>query len=155
MQKQLAPSKQAEQSLDLQTIEVPADLRLAAITNPAIIALCRLEGGGLIEELGEALLEVVKASYNLTKKGELTLHLKIAPNGARKMGITAAIKKKVPQEERADTTLFTTPDGQLLAHDPDQVRMDLRVVKTHDVAARRVIDAEEVEAAPRKITPAA
>lgn len=68
MQKQLAPSKQAEQSLDLQTIEVPADLRLAAITNPAIIALCRLEGGGLIEELGEALLEVVKASYNLTKK---------------------------------------------------------------------------------------
>ncbi len=60
MKPTLAPSKQAEQSLDLQTIEVPADLRLAAITNPAIIALCRLEGGGLIE--------VVKASYNLTKK---------------------------------------------------------------------------------------
>ena len=151
MQKQLAPNKQAEQSLDIQTIDVPADLRVAAITNPAIIALCRLEGGGLIEELGDALLEVASAAYNLTKKGEITLSLKFAPNGARRMGITAAIKKKVPQEERADTTLFVTPDGQLLAHDPDQQRMDLRVVKTHDVEARRVIDAEEIDGAPRKV----
>lgn len=155
MKPTLAPSKQAEQSLDLQTIEVPADLRPTTIASPAIVALCRLEGGGFIEELGVTLLEVAAASYNLTKKGEVTIKLKFSPNGARKMGITASISKKVPQEERADTTLFVTPDGQLLAHDPDQQRMDLRVVKTHDVTARRVIEAEEVEAAPRKITPAA
>lgn len=143
MNTKLAPNKQAEQSLDLQTIEVPADLRLAAITNPAIIALCRLEGGGLVEELAQAMLEVAGASYNLTKKGKITLTLDFKPNGARKMGIIASISKKVPQEERADTTLFVTPDGQLLAHDPDQQRMDLKVVKTVDVQSHRVIDVED------------
>lgn len=143
MSTKLAPNKQAEQSLDLQTIEVPADLRLAAITNPAIIALCRLEGGGLVEELAQAMLEVAGASYNLTKKGKITLTLDFKPNGARKMGIIASISKKVPQEERADTTLFVTPDGQLLAHDPDQQRMDLKVVKTVDVQSHRVIDVED------------
>ncbi len=149
MNTKLAPNKQAEQSLDLQTIEVPADLRLAAITNPAIIALCRLEGGGLVEELAQAMLEVAGASYNLTKKGKITLTLDFKPNGARKMGIIASISKKVPQEERADTTLFVTPDGQLLAHDPDQQRMDLKVVKTVDVQSHRVIDVEDQS--PRKI----
>lgn len=149
MSTKLAPNKQAEQSLDLQTIEVPADLRLAAITNPAIIALCRLEGGGLVEELAQAMLEVAGASYNLTKKGKITLTLDFKPNGARKMGIIASISKKVPQEERADTTLFVTPDGQLLAHDPDQQRMDLKVVKTVDVQSHRVIDVEDQS--PRKI----
>jgi hypothetical protein len=149
MSTKLAPSKQAEQSLDLQTIEVPADLRLAAITNPAIIALCRLEGGGLVEELAKALLEVAKESYRLTKKGKITLTLDFKPNGARRMGIVAGITKKVPQEERADSTLFVSDDGQLLAHDPAQQRMDLKVVKTHDVDAR-VIDAE-FKTEPRKI----
>jgi hypothetical protein len=143
MSTKLASNKQAEQSLDIQTIDVPADLRPTAITNPAIIALCRLEGGGLVEELAQAMVEVAGASYNLTKKGKITLTLNFKPNGARKMGIVASITKAVPQEERADTTLFVTPDGQLLAHDPDQQRMDLRVVKTHDVQATRVIDVEE------------
>lgn len=142
MSTKLAANKQAEQSLDIQTIEVPADLRAGTIASPAVIALCRLEGGGFIEELGATLLEVAAASYNLTKKGEVTIKLKFSPNGARKMGITAAISKKVPQEERADTTMFVTPDGQLLAHDPDQQRFDLKVVKTHDVSAR-VIDVED------------
>lgn len=142
MSTKLAHNKQAEQSLDIQTIEVPADLRPTTIASPAVIALCRLEGGGFIEELGATLLEVAAASYNLTKKGEVTIKLKFSPNGARKMGITAAISKKVPQEERADTTMFVTPDGQLLAHDPDQQRFDLKVVKTHDVSAR-VIDVED------------
>ena len=58
---QLAPNQQAERSLDEQTIVVPADIRQAAIQSPAILALCRLEGGGLIEELAHAMLEVAGA----------------------------------------------------------------------------------------------
>lgn len=140
-----APNKQAEQSLDIQHVELPADLRLAAIQSPAIVALCRLENGGLVEELAQAMLEVAAASYNLTKKGEITLKLKFSPNGARKMSILASIAKKVPQEERADSTLFVTEDGQLLAHDPDQKRMDLRVVKHVDVPSK-IIDVHEAPA---------
>jgi len=142
MSTKLATNRQAEQSLDIQTIEVPADLRQSAIANPATIFLARLEGGGLIEELEQTLREVAAACYNLTKKGEITLKLKFNPSGARKMDITAAIAAKVPKEERAPSMQFVTPDGQLLAHDPDQQRMELKVVKVHNVAAK-VIDVEE------------
>jgi len=148
MSTKLATNQQAERSLDEQTVVVPADIRQASLQSPAILALCRLEGGGLVEELAQVMLEVAGASYNLTKKGEITLKLKFSPNGARKMGITASISKKVPQEERADTTMFVTPDGQLLAHDPDQQRMDLKVIKTVNTSAR-VIDVEDQ--APRNV----
>lgn len=40
----LAPNKQAERSLDEQSIVVPADIRQSAIQSPAVLALCRLEG---------------------------------------------------------------------------------------------------------------
>lgn len=149
MSTKLAPNKQAEQSLDLQTIEVPADLRVSTITSPAIVFLSRLESGDLISELNDKLREVAGACYNLTKKGKITIELDFKPSGARKMDIRASIKTKVPQEERAPSTQFVTPDGQLLAHDPDQQRFDLKVIKTHDVSAR-VIDVEEAAPA-RKI----
>ena len=149
MSTKLAPNKQAEQSLDLQTIEVPADLRLAAITSPGAIALCRLEGGGLMTEISEQLQLAAAASYNLTKKAEVTIKIKFVPGGARKMDITASVSAKIPKEERGGTMLFVTPDGQLLAHDPDQQRMDLKVVKTVDVQSHRVIDVEDQY--PRKI----
>ena len=149
MSTKLAPNKQAEQSLDLQTIEVPGDLRVSTITSPAIVFLSRLESGDPISELNDKLREVAGACYNLTKKGKITIELDFKPSGARKMDIRASIKTKVPQEERAPSTQFVTPDGQLLAHDPDQQRFDLKVIKTHDVSAR-VIDVEEAAPA-RKI----
>jgi hypothetical protein len=142
MNTKLAANKQAEQSLDIQTIEVPADLRLAAVTSPGAIALCRLEGGGLMTEISEQLQQAAAASYNLTKKAEVTIKIKFVPGGARKMDIRASVSAKIPKEERGGTMLFVTPDGQLLAHDPDQQRMDLRVVKTHDVSAR-IIEVED------------
>ena len=144
----LAPNRQAEQSLDEQSITVPADVRQHAITSPASIFLARLEGGDLMMELNEKIREVAGASYNFTKKGKITIELEFKPSGARKMDIKATIKTKVPQEERSPSTQFVTPDGQLLAHDPDQQVMPLRVVKTHNTQAK-VVDVEEVQ--PRSV----
>lgn len=141
-------SKPTEQSLEIQTIDMPSDIRQAAITSPATIFLCRLEGGDLMEEVTAKLREVAAASYNTSKKGKLTLELEFSPSGARKMDIKASVKTKIPQEDRAPSTQFVTGDGQLHAYDPEQQRMDLRVVKVHDTEAR-VIDIEEPEA--RKI----
>lgn len=145
----LAPNKQATQSLDLQPVELPADLRLAAVQSPGTILLCRLEGGDLMQEFTAKLAEVASKSYEFTKKGKITLTLDFKPSGARRMDIKATVTAKVPQEERTPSTLFVTPDGQLPAHDPDQQRMDLRVVKTHDTDAR-IIDVDP-ETAPRDV----
>ena len=141
----LAPNRQAEQSLDEQSITVPADVRQHAITSPASIFLSRLEGGDLMMELNEKIREVASASYNFTKKGKITIELEFKPSGARKMDIKATIKTKVPQEERSPSTQFVTPDGQLLAHDPDQQTMPLRVVRTVNTDAK-VIDVPETTA---------
>ncbi len=141
----LAPNRQAEQSLDEQSIVVPADVRQHAITSPASIFLSRLEGGDLMMELNEKIRDVAAAAYNFTKKGQVTISLDFKPAGARKMDIRATIKTKIPQEERTPTTTFVTPDGQLPVHDPDQQIMPLRVVKTHNADAK-IIDVPETPA---------
>lgn len=144
----LAPNKQATQSLEVQDFELPSDLRVAAVQSPGTILLCRLEGGGLMEDFTEHIRKVAAAAYEFTKKGKVTLTLDFKPSGARRMDIVATVTSKIPQAERCSSTLFVTKDGQLPAHDPDQERMDLRVVKTHDTTAQ-VIDIEED--APRDI----
>lgn len=137
----LAPNKQATQSLEVQTVELPSDLPLAAVQSPGVIALCRLEGGSLVQDISNQLQAAAAASYNLTKKAKVTIEIEFKPGGARKMDIRAKVSSKIPQEERAGTMLFVTPDGQLLAHDPDQQRLDLRVMKHTDTVAK-IIDVE-------------
>lgn len=141
MSTKLAPNKQATRSLEVQHVELPSDLPLAAVQSPVVPFLCRLEGGSFAIEVADVLQEAAAASYNLTKAAEVTIKIKFKPGGARKMDISASVSSKVPKEERASTMLFVTPDGQLLAHDPDQQRMDLRVVEAHDVQAK-IIDVE-------------
>lgn len=135
----LAPNKQATQSLEVQHVELPSDLSLAAVQSPVVPFLCRLEGGSFALEVGDTLQEAAAAAYNLTKKAEVTIKIKFTPGGARKMDVSASVSAKIPKEERSSTMLFVTPDGQLLAHDPDQQRLDLRVIKHTDVEAK-IID---------------
>lgn len=149
MSTKLAPNKQATRSLEVQHVELPSDLPLAAVQSPGMIALCRLEGGSLATEISDQLQAAAAASYNLTKKAKVTIEIEFKPGGARKMDIRAKVSAKIPKEERAGTMLFVTPDGQLLAHDPDQQRIDLRVVETHDVEAK-IIDVPTTEA-PRDV----
>lgn len=145
MSQTLAPNRQAEQSLDEQSIIIPADVRKHAITSPASIFLSRLEGGDFMLEVNEKVRETAAASYNFTKKGKIVIELEFKPSGARKMDIKAKITAKIPQEERTPTTTFVTPDGQLPVHDPDQHTMPLRVVKTVNAEAK-IIDVPETPA---------
>lgn len=138
----LAPNKQATQSLEVQHVELPSDLSLAAVQSPVVPFLCRLEGGSFALEVGDTLQEAAAAAYNLTKKAEVTIKIKFTPGGARKMDVSASVSAKIPKEERSSTMLFVTPDGQLLAHDPDQQRLDLRVIKHTDVEAK-IIDVRD------------
>lgn len=146
----LAPNRQAEMSIDVQHIEVPADLPLAAIQSPAIASLCRLEGGSLITEFEETLREAVGACYNLNKKGEITLKLKFAPGGKNRMEIIPSISAKIPKEERAGTSLFVAQGGQLTPYDPEQERLPLKVMKFHDTDAK-IIDVPEEKPAARVV----
>ena len=150
MSTKLAPNKQATRSLEVQHVEMPSDLPLAAVQSPVVPFLCRLEGGSFAIEVADVLQEAAAAAYNLTKAAEVTIKIKFKPGGARRMDISASVSSKVPKQERASTMLFIDEKtGQLLAHDPDQQRMDLRVVETRDVEAK-IIDVPTTEA-PRDV----
>ena len=141
MPNELAPNRQAEQSLDVMEVELPSDLPLAAVQAPVVTTLCRLEGGSVVLDFNEHTREAVMASFNLNKPAEVTLKLKMKPGGQGRMELVASVSSKIPKEERTSTSLFMTPDGQLLAHDPNQRRLDLRVVKSTPVTTK-IIDVQ-------------
>ena len=142
MHQELAPNRQAEQSLEVMEVELPSDHPLAAVQSPTVATLCRLEGGSVIQDLNDHLREAVTASFNLNKGAQVTLTLKMKPGGQGRMELVASVSSKIPKEERTSTSLFMTPDGQLLAHDPSQRRLDLKVVRARE-AQTKIIDVQE------------
>lgn len=142
MSSTLAPNRQAERSLEVMDVELPSDLPLAAVQSPALATLCRLEGGSFVLDVNEHIKEAVIASFNLNKPAEVTIRLKMKPGGQGRMELVPSVSSKVPKEERTSTSLFMSHDGQLTAHDPNQRRLDLKVVKTTTVASK-IIDIQE------------
>lgn len=147
----LAANQQATRSLEIQSVDLPQDLPVSAVTSAGSILLCRLEGGSLMQDFTEKVREAAAAAYNLSKKGKVTLELEFRPAGARRMDIVAKVTSKVPQPERHPTTHFVTADGQLPVHDPDQQRMDLRVVRTVDVDSQIIDVPLDDQPAPRRV----
>ena len=84
--------------------------------------LTDIRGGLMVEELTEALAEVVNAVIATGKKGALQLKLDINPasKGDAVVTVTDEIKKTVPQEKRTGTLMFATPSGSLQRQDPRQ-----------------------------------
>ena len=90
--------------------------------------LGHLEGGDAFEQLNDELAEVVLAVQTVRKAGEITVKLKVSPNGERAVSVTCDIKTKVPQPARAVTTFFTDQAGNMLRRDPRQAELPLREV---------------------------
>ena len=102
---------------------------------PFFETLRELRGGTTIDELGNALAEVVTAVESTGKPGELVLRLKVRP--PRKGAATASyltieddVTTKVPRRDREDTVFFPLPDGSLTRQDPRQRELELRGVDT-------------------------
>ena len=89
--------------------------------------LTDIRGGLMVEELTEALAEVVNAVIATGKKGALQLKLDINPasKGDAVVTVTDEIKKTVPQEKRTGTLMFATPSGSLQRQNPRQTDLPL------------------------------
>lgn len=88
--------------------------------------LGHLEGGVAFEEINDSLNEVVHGVITHRKTGEITLTLKIMPNGERAVSVVAALKATPPKPPRGTTTFFADQAGNLLRRDPRQMEMPLR-----------------------------
>jgi hypothetical protein len=102
---------------------------------PFFETLRELRGGTTLEELGNALADVVSAVEATGKPGTLVLKLTVRP--PRKGSATASyltieddVTTKVPRRDREDTVFFPLADGSLSRQDPRQRDLDLKGVDT-------------------------
>ncbi|QPB42184.1 hypothetical protein [Rodentibacter haemolyticus] len=93
--------------------------------------LSQLNRGELDDELTEAVSNVIKAVRETRKQGSVTLSLKIGMLNTRtenQIKITPQVTCKVPELDREESIVFSTADGDVLFDDPNQMKIDLKVV---------------------------
>lgn len=95
-----------------------------------ILETCRNIGGGrFIDEASDQLSELIRAVNETGKAGKVQLEITVkkATRGGA-MHVTGKVKLTRPAEEPMEAMLFADEDGRLLTEDPNQSRLDLRVV---------------------------
>lgn len=95
---------------------------------PVTDVLLRAKNGTLIPEASEKMSELVKRVDQTGKPGTLTIKLSVRKGPAGSLAIEATSDLKLPKEEKIETLMFPTPEGNLLTEDPRQGNLELRQV---------------------------
>lgn len=90
--------------------------------------LRHLNAGVFIDDVSEALSEVVKAVDTTGKAGSITIKINLRRATAGAMAVRGEFTMKRPAEAPIEALLFPTPEGNLLTEDPSQKKLDLRPV---------------------------
>ena len=96
---------------------------------PITDALRHIGGGVFIDTASEQMAELIRAIDIAGGSGSLTLTItakKTTRGGAMLLIGKTSLKK--PAEEPMEAILFATPEGNLLAEDPRQAKLDLKQV---------------------------
>lgn len=95
---------------------------------PITDTLRHIGGGVFIDLASDKMNELVGAVAESGKAGKLTLEVSVkkATRGGA-MHITGKVTVKKPAEEPMEAMLFATPEGNLVADDPKQSKLDLKV----------------------------
>lgn len=96
---------------------------------PITDTLRHIGGGIFIDQASDKLAELVNAVDASGKGGTMTITIavkKATRGGAMHIGAKIALKK--PAEEPMEAMLFATPEGNLIADDPRQQKLDLKRV---------------------------
>lgn len=95
---------------------------------PITDTLRHIGGGVFIDIASDKLAELVAAVDATGKAGSIDLKIKMkkATRGGA-MHITGTVKLNKPAEEPMEAMLFATPEGNLVADDPHQQKLDLKI----------------------------
>jgi hypothetical protein len=89
----------------------------------------KLNNGVTHATLTERLKELSHAVLFTRKTGEITLKLKVSPNGELGVTITDDVKVKMPELTRGASVFFVDNEGSLLQRNPNQAELFREVVK--------------------------
>lgn len=97
--------------------------------------LSQLRYGASQQELSEQLAQCVERARETGKVAEITLKIKIKPQGNSGQYILLdEVKTKVPEPVKEQTIMFGTPEGNLTREDPRQQKLPLRDVSAAGTA---------------------
>lgn len=91
------------------------------------------EDGDLIpimDAAGAKFSELIRAVTDNNKAGKLTLKIDVKPSTAGTLAIKAECTITKPKGMPAESLLWPTPDGNLMAEDPRQTKLDLKPIAT-------------------------
>jgi hypothetical protein len=91
--------------------------------------LRHIGGGFFLDAASDKMAELVSAVGESGKSGKITLEITVkkATRGGA-MLLTGKVRMTKPAEEAMEAMLFATPEGNLVADDPNQQKLDLRQV---------------------------
>lgn len=103
---------------------------------PITDTLRHIGGGVFIDTASDKLAELVAAVDTSGKSGriDLSISVKKATRGGA-MILTGKVKVTKPADEPMEAMLFATPEGNLVADDPHQQKLDLKSVPAASEAA--------------------
>lgn len=98
------------------------------MTRPITDTLRHIGGGVFIDTASDKLAELVSAVDASGKSGKITLDITVkkATRGGA-MHITGKVRMTKPADEPMEAMLFATPEGNLVAEDPHQQKLELKV----------------------------
>ena len=102
------------------------------------------EDGDLIPVLDHAGAEfatMIKSVVTTGKAGSITLKIDVKPSTAGALAVKASVSAKIPKGLPPESLLWPTPDGNLLAEDPRQTKLDLKPVAAEPVRELKTVSA--------------
>ena len=95
----------------------------------------------LLDLASEKLAELVNAITNTGKAGSLTMKIELKPSTAGALAVRGDVKIKKPQRLPREALLWATSDGNLMADDPRQIKMELKTVPEQKTELKTVATA--------------
>jgi len=87
--------------------------------------------GAFIDEMADAIQQVVASVEETGKAGKVIVEIAVAPasKGQGAVKVADKITLKLPALPAGETIMFVTPDNNLVANDPRQSTLELKTVE--------------------------
>jgi hypothetical protein len=94
----------------------------------------------MLDLASDKLAELVSAVTGTGKAGSLTIKVDLKPSTAGALAVKGAVTIKKPQRLPREALLWPTPDGNLMAEDPRQTKLELRQIAEQKTELKTVVN---------------
>ena len=90
----------------------------------------------VLDYAGDRFSALVRAVVDTGKAGSITLKVTVRPSTAGAMAVKPEVRVTMPKGLPAEALLWPTPEGNLIADDPRQEKLELRRVDVPEMTVK-------------------